>query len=71
MGPWLVGLAQRSGDGLEVSLYWDPRDVRPTVVVQDMRGRAGGSIPVQGARALDAFEHHFAYLARCQALLAA
>ena len=64
-------LAQRSGDGLEVSLYWDPRDDSLTVVVQDTREGGRFEIPVQGARALDAFEHPFAYLARYQALLAA
>ena len=64
-------LAQRSGDGLEVTLYWDPRDDSLTVVVQDAREGGRFEIQVQGACALDAFEHPFAYLARYQALLAA
>jgi hypothetical protein len=64
-------LAQRSGDGLEVTLLWDPRDDALTVVVQDTREGARFEIPVEGARALDVFEHPFAYLARYQALLAA
>ena len=64
-------LAQRSGDGLEVSLYWDPRDDSLTVVVQDTREGGRFEIPVPGAHALDAFEHPFAYLARYHARLAA
>jgi hypothetical protein len=64
-------LAQRSADGLEVSLYWDPRDDSLTVVVQDTREGGRFEIPIRGTCALDAFEHPFAYLARYQALLAA
>jgi hypothetical protein len=64
-------LAQRSGDGLEVSLYWEPRDDSLTIVMLDTREGARFEIPVEGACALDAFEHPFAYLARYQALLAA
>jgi hypothetical protein len=64
-------LAQRNGGGLDVSLYWDPRDDALTVIVQDTREGARFEIPVESASALDAFEHPFAYLARYQALLAA
>jgi hypothetical protein len=64
-------IAQRSSDGLEVSLYWDPRDDSLTVVVHDSREGGRFEIPVPGAHALDAFEHPFAYLARYHARLAA
>ena len=64
-------LAQRNGGGLEVTLLWDPQDDSVTVAVQDTQEGARFEIPVEGARALEAFEHPFAYLARYQALLAA
>jgi hypothetical protein len=64
-------LAERSSAGLEVTLLWDPRDDSLTVVLQDTRAGARFEIPVEGARALDVFQHPFAYLARYQASLAA
>jgi hypothetical protein len=64
-------LAGRSGDGLEVTLLWDPRDDSLAVVVRDTREGVRFEIPVEGARALDAFEHPFAYLARYRAALLA
>jgi hypothetical protein len=64
-------LAQRNGGGLEVTLLWDPQDDSVTVAVQDTQEGARFEIPVEGARALEAFEHPLAYLARYQALLAA
>jgi hypothetical protein len=65
-------LAHRSGDGLEVSLLWDPRDDSLSVCVRDTREDARYDIPVVDAKPLDVFEHPFAYLARYEdALLAA
>ena len=60
-------LAYRSGDGLEVSLLWDPRDDSLSVRVKDTRAGARYEIPVEDARPLDVFEHPFAYLARYEA----
>jgi hypothetical protein len=57
-------LAERSGDGLEVSLLWDPRDDTLSVRVHDARSGDRFDIPVGDARPLDVFEHPFAYLAR-------
>jgi hypothetical protein len=64
-------LAHRSGDGLEVSLLWDPRDDSLSVCVRDTREGARYDIPVEDAKPLDVFEHPFAYLARYEAALLA
>jgi hypothetical protein len=65
-------LAHRSGDGLEVSLLWDPRDDWLSVRVLDSRSGDSFEVPVGDARPLDVFEHPFAYLARYEdAFLAA
>ena len=64
-------LAHRSGDGLEVSLLWDPRDDSLSVRVKDTREGARYDIPVADAKPLDVFEHPFAYLARYEAALLA
>jgi hypothetical protein len=64
-------LAHRSGDGIEVTLFWDPRDDSLSVRVHDTREGARFEVPVEDAKPLDVFEHPFAYLARYQALLAA
>jgi hypothetical protein len=65
-------LAYRSGDGLEVSLLWDPRDDSLSVCVADTREDARYEIRVADAKPLDVFEHPFAYLAWYEdALLAA
>jgi hypothetical protein len=65
-------LAYRSGNGLEVSLLWDPSDDSLSVCVADTREGARYEIPVEDARPLDVFDHPFAYLARYEdALLAA
>jgi hypothetical protein len=60
-------LAHRSGDGLEVSLLWDPRDDWLSVRVLDSRSGDSFEVPVGDARPLDVFEHPFAYLARYEA----
>jgi hypothetical protein len=64
-------LAHRSGDGLEVSLLWDPRDDSLSVRVKDTREGARFDIPVVDAKPLEVFEHPFAYLARYDAALLA
>jgi hypothetical protein len=64
-------LAHRSGDGLEVTLLWDPRDDSLIVRVHDTQAGARFEVPVESAKPLDVFEHPFAYLARYQASLLA
>jgi hypothetical protein len=64
-------LAHRSGDGLEVTLFWDPRDDSLSVRVHDAREDARFDLPVVDARPLEVFEHPFAYLARYEAALLA
>jgi hypothetical protein len=59
-------LAKRSGDGLEISLLWDPRDDFLSVRVEDTRMGDVYEVPVGDARPLDVFEHPFGYLARYQ-----
>jgi hypothetical protein len=60
-------LAQRSGDGLEVSLLWDPRDDSLTVRIADTRTADVYEVPVGDAHPLNVFEHPFGYLARREA----
>jgi hypothetical protein len=57
-------LAYRSGDGLDVSLLWDPVDSHLSVRVVDTRADEGFEIPVGEARPLEVFEHPFGFLAR-------
>jgi hypothetical protein len=64
-------LAQRSGDGLEVSLLWYPCDDALSVRVLDTRSGDSFEVPVGDARPLDVFEHPFAYLARYESALIA
>jgi hypothetical protein len=60
-------LAKRSGDGLEVSLLWDPGDDALSVRIEDARMGDVYEVPVGDAHPLDVFEHPFGYLARHQA----
>jgi hypothetical protein len=54
-------LAHRVNDGLEVQLLWHPSDDRVDVVVGDHRSGVIFELPVAHDRALDAFNHPFAY----------
>ena len=56
-------LASREGDGLHVLLLWHPREDRLTVTVDDHRSGERFELPVRRERALDAFNHPFAYAA--------
>jgi hypothetical protein len=53
----------RAGDGLEVSLLWDPETNRVTVSVFDAKTGDDFGIDVDPADALDAFHHPYAYAA--------
>ena len=57
-------LDQREGDGLQVSLLWNPSDDTVSVLVVDTKGDKGFELQVDPELALDAFHHPFAYAAR-------
>jgi hypothetical protein len=54
-------LAHREQDGLEVTLFWNPRSNEVAVEVVDQRDESSFRLPVAGARALDAFYHPYSY----------
>ncbi len=54
-------LASRQHDGMRVVLLWDPRDDAVAVSVADRRNGHSFRFAVDGARALEAFRHPFAY----------
>jgi hypothetical protein len=56
-------LARRAGDGLQISLVWSRSADRVKVTVLDERLRESFDIHVEGADALTAFHHPFAYAA--------
>jgi hypothetical protein len=56
-------LAVREGAGLNVALFWHPRDGAVTVSVADSRTGDRFQLSVERDRALDAFYHPFAYAA--------
>jgi hypothetical protein len=57
-------LAARNGDGLEVRLLWHPRSNDVWVEIVDERRDERMEFAVPPHRALDAFQHPFAYAAR-------
>lgn len=56
-------LAFRESNGLEVALWWDRRDGSVTVTVVDCRNGDAVVIDAPLDRALDVFNHPFAYAA--------
>jgi hypothetical protein len=56
-------LAVRSSNGIEVGLYWSESTNRVTVEVFDQRFDDGFEFEIDGAHALDAFNHPYAYAA--------
>lgn len=56
-------LAAREGDGLHVQLLWHPSTDALTVEVEDRRVGDRFRLAVARERALDAFNHPFAYAA--------
>ena len=54
-------LAQRGHDGLEITLYWDPRSNEVSIEVVDRRHDSSFRLPVDSQFALDAFHHPYAY----------
>jgi hypothetical protein len=56
-------LHHRSADGIEVSLLWSRRTNTLTVAVEDSRSGVSFELPAPAEKALDVFEHPFAYAA--------
>jgi hypothetical protein len=56
-------LAQRSADGIEVTLYWESIPDSVAVEVRVASSEEAFEITVPRDRALDAFHHPFAYAA--------
>jgi len=54
-------LSRRTSAGLEVVLYWYDRTSAVTVSVFDERSGESFEVEVDGANALDAFHHPYAY----------
>ena len=59
-----IELAQRSSDGLDVTLWWSPADDAVSVEVLHFETESIFELSVGRARALEAFYHPFAYAAR-------
>ena len=56
-------LAHRTGDGIEVTLFWSKPSNRVTIAVLDTRSDEALEFDVDGGVALDAFNHPYAYAA--------
>ena len=56
-------LAHRSNDGIEVTLFWSKASNRVTIAVYHARSATALEFDVDGADALDAFNHPYAYAA--------
>ena len=59
----LTELNHRSADGIEVSLLWSRVTNALTVAVEDSRSGQSFVLPAPAEKALDVFEHPFAYAA--------
>jgi hypothetical protein len=59
----LTELNHRSADGIEVFLLWSRRTNTLTVAVEDSRSGVSFELPAPAEKALDVFEHPFAYAA--------
>lgn len=58
-----IDLAQRRSDGIDVTLWWSPDDDSVSVEVFHLATDSTFELPVDRARALDAYYHPFAYAA--------
>jgi hypothetical protein len=63
MSPEIRELAARNSDGIHVALLWHPANHELTVSVEDIRAGDRFQLAVPPDRALDAFNHPFAYAA--------
>jgi hypothetical protein len=57
-------LDHRSNDGIDVTLLWNSETNRVVVAVEDERSGESFELAVDGADALSAFHHPFAYAYR-------
>jgi hypothetical protein len=60
-------LAHRTGDGIEVTLLWTKSTNRIAIAVADSHSGEELEFEVDGSRALDAFNHPYAYAAAVRA----
>jgi hypothetical protein len=63
LSPHLRELAQRRAANLEVTLLWNRRSGRVWISIYDLANEEHASAEVPDERALDAFNHPYAYLA--------
>ena len=56
-------LAHRTNDGFDVTLFWSRASNRVTISVYNARSATALEFEVDGADALDAFNHPYAYAA--------
>jgi hypothetical protein len=56
-------LAHRTSDGIDVTLFWSKASNRVTISVFHARSATALEFEVDGADALDAFNHPYAYAA--------
>jgi hypothetical protein len=57
----ITELHHRSADGIEVTLLWSRDTNALTVAVEDSRSGHSFELPAPPEKALDVFEHPFAY----------
>jgi hypothetical protein len=57
----ITELHHRSADGIEVTLLWSRGTNALTVAVEDSRSGLSFELPAPQEKALDVFEHPFAY----------
>jgi hypothetical protein len=57
----ITELHHRSADGIEVTLLWSRETNALTVAVEDSRSGLSFELPAPPEKALDVFEHPFAY----------
>jgi len=63
-GNGTIELANRTGDGVEVALFWNGNDNRLTVAVADSRTGDAFELAAHPENALDVFYHPYAYAAQ-------
>jgi hypothetical protein len=56
-------LAHRTNDGIDVTLFWSKASNRVTISIFHVRDATALEFEVEGADALDAFYHPYAYAA--------
>ena len=59
-----IDLANRKGDGIDVTLWWTPENDSVAVEVLHFASESSFELAVDRDRALEAFYHPFAYAAR-------